>query len=134
MRNLFLLLVGIAISTILHSCMQDGAFGATVASQLTGTYTSSVANIMVDNTMVVDSTEGYNLQIVEVDANTVTVLSPDLSKFEVDLEKSENGEWTTGKSNGASSGFTFKYYAPDATLNIVYASGNDSLHFTGTKE
>lgn len=135
MRNIYVLLfLSFTMSFTMISCVQEGAIGGTIASQVSGNFTSSTATIMVDNEMVADSTQEYSLRITEVDANTVSILTPDIPTFEVDLEKSENGEWNTGKTGNAASGFTFNYYVPDATLEIIYTNGGASISFKGLKE
>ncbi len=135
MRNIYVLLfLSFTMSFTIISCVQEGAIGGTIASQVSGNFMSSTAIVMINNEMVVDSTQEYSLRITEVDANTVSILTDDIPTFEVDLEKSENGEWTTGKSGSAASGFTFSYYVPDAILEIIYTNGDASITFKGLKE
>ncbi len=108
--------------------------GSTIASQVTGTFKSTSATIVVNNEPIVEDSEDYTMTITEVDANTVSVLTEHTRVFEVDLVKSENGELTTGTTNSAGAGFTFTYYVSDGAITINYSDNDATMSFAGMKE
>lgn len=128
------LALGLFICFSMTACMQDQGVGGTIAAQVAGTFMSTNATVIVDNNVVVDTMVNYELTIKEVDANTISVISEHAGAFEVDLEKNDNGDLTTGSTNSAASGFTFIYHVPEASLTMKYSRDNTIINFEGVKQ
>ena len=135
MRNLKIILpLSLICFFFLNACNKEGAPGGTISSQVAGTFMSTAATVRVNNETVLDSAEDLMLTITEVDANTVSVTTEFTNTFEVDLSKSENGDFTTGSTNAAASGFTFSYSVSEGMLIVDYSFDNVTVNFTGMKE
>jgi len=126
----------IAMITVLlfPACTKEGAIGATIASQVTGTFMSTQATVIVDDETLINDSPDYAIRITEVDANTVSVITDHTSAFEVDLSKSDDGTITTGKVKSGGSNFIFLYSVGDGGITINYNKNNVALSFEGVKE
>lgn len=116
------------------SCVKDGSAGGTISSQVAGTFMSTDATVIVDNDVVVDASEDFMLEIIEVDANTVSVISEHTKAFEVNLEKSDNGTFNTGTTNSGGSGFLFSYHVAEGIVTINYTNDDVTMNYIGEKE
>lgn len=135
MRHFRKLAFGFLISSILFTaCGKDGAIGSTIAAQVAGTFKSTNAKVIVDQETVVEASEDYVMNITEVDANTVSVMTDHTSAFEVDLSKNDNGDLTTGETNGGRAGFTFTYRVAEGRISVIYSNGSTILNYEGLKE
>lgn len=135
MRNLKILsTLSFCCALFMTSCVKDGAVGETIAAQVTGTFMSSSATVTVDNEMLAEAAADYIVRIIEVDANTVSVISQDIPTFEVNLEKNDNGDLTIGKTSSGASGFTFKYFVGDGMLELKYSNDDVTIDYMGVKE
>jgi len=135
MRYFRKLAFGFIISSILFTaCGKDAATGSTIAAQVAGKFMSTNAKVIVDQETLVDDSEDYVMNITEVDANTVSVVTDHTSAFEVDLSKNDNGDLTTGERNGGGAGFTFTYMVAEGRISVVYSDGVTILNYEGLKE